>query len=102
MSRIALPIAVALTLSLSACATVPPARTGGPLPPSVMQCDASGVGWAIGQSPTADIIERVRIDTHSRIARVLRPGQVVTMEFSAERVNLNVNEREAITGITCG
>ena len=102
MSRIALPIAAALTLSLSACATVSSARTGGPLPPSAMQCDASGAGWAIGQSPGSDVVERVRVDTHSRIARVLRPGQMVTMEFSAERVNIRVNEREAIIGVTCG
>jgi hypothetical protein len=103
MTRIVLPIVAAFTLSLSACAAVPPAaHTGGPLPPSAMQCDASGASWAIGQSPTADIVERVRVDTHSRIARVLRPGQVVTMEFSGERVNVNVNEREAIVGVTCG
>ena len=102
MSRIALPIAAALTLSLSACATTPNANTGGPLPPSAMQCDASGASWAIGQSPGGDVVERVRVDTHSRIARVLRPGQMVTMEFSAERVNIRVNEREAIIGVTCG
>jgi hypothetical protein len=102
MTRIVLPIAAAFTLSLSACATVPNANTGGPLPPSAMQCDASGASWAIGQSPTAEIVERIRVDTHSRIARVLRPGQVVTMEFSGERVSVNVNEREAIVGVTCG
>ena len=102
MTRIVLPIVAAFTLSLSACATVPNANTGGPLPPSAMQCDASGANWAIGQSPTAEIVERIRVDTHSRIARVLRPGPVVTMDFSGERVNVNVNEREAIVGVTCG
>jgi hypothetical protein len=102
MTRIILPIVAVFTLSLSACATVPSANTAGPLPPSTTQCDASGARWAIGQSPTADIVERIRVDTHSRIARVIRPGQVVTMEFSGERVNVNVNEREAIVGVTCG
>lgn len=102
MSRLALPIATTLTLSLSACAAVPPANTGGPLPPSAMQCDASGASWAIGQAPSSEVVERVRVDTHSRVARVLRPGQVVTMEFSADRVNIRVNEREAIIGVTCG
>jgi len=102
MSPIALPIATALTLSLSACASTPTANTGGPLPPSAMQCDASGASWAIGQSPGSDVVERVRVDTHSRIARVLRPGQMVTMEFSGDRVNIRVNEREAIIGVTCG
>ncbi len=102
MTRIVPLMAAALSLSLFACATAPDANTGGPLPPSAMQCDASGARWAIGQSPTAEIVERIRVDTHSRIARVLRPGQVVTMEFSGERVNVNVNEREAIVGVTCG
>ena len=58
--------------------------------------------WAIGKAASAEVVERIRVDTHSRIARVLRPGQVVTMEFSAERVNVNVNERDAIIGVTCG
>ena len=101
MTRIILPIAAAFTLSLSACATAPDANTGGPLP-SAMQCDASGASWAIGQSPTAEIVERIRVDTHARVTRVIRPGQAVTMDFSGERVNVKVNEREAIVGVTCG
>jgi hypothetical protein len=96
------PIVAVFALSLSACASVPPADTGGPNPPMAMQCDAAGANWAIGQSPTAEVVERIRVDTHSRITRVLRPGQVVSMEFSGERVNIKVNEREAIVGITCG
>ena len=102
MFRIVLPIVAAFTLSLSACATAPDANTGGPLPPSAMQCDASGARWAIGQSPTGEIVERIRVDTHARVTRVIRPGQAVTMDFSGERVNVNVNEREAIVGVTCG
>ena len=102
MIRILLPILSACSLSLAACTTVPNANTGGPLPPSAMQCDASAAAWAIGQSPTADNVERIRIDTHSRVVRVLRPGDVATMDFSGERVNVNVNEREAIVGVTCG
>jgi hypothetical protein len=102
MTRIVLPIAAAFTLSLSACATVPNANTGGPLPPSAMQCDASGASWAIGQSPTAEIVERIRVDTHSRIARVLHPGQVVTMEYSDQRLNLNVDEHDVVTSYSCG
>ena len=97
-----LPIVAVFALSLCACASAPPADTGGPNPPMAMQCDASGASWAIGQSPSAEVVERIRVHTHSRSARVLRPGQVVTMEFSAERVNVKVNEREAIVGVTCG
>jgi hypothetical protein len=101
MSRLAVPLAATLVLSLAACAPMPP-RTGGPLPPASFQCVAEPGAWAIGKPASAEVVERIRVDTHSRIARVLRPGQVVTMEFSAERVNVNVNERDAIIGVTCG
>lgn len=102
MIRTLLPLAVAASLSLSACATLPPVGTGGPYPPQAMQCDAEGARWAIGQAATPDVVERVRVDTHSRVVRVIHPGQAVTMDFSAERVNIHVNERNAITSITCG
>ena len=36
------------------------------------------------------------------MARVIRPGQAVTMDYSTARVNINVNERNAIVGVTCG
>jgi hypothetical protein len=102
MSRIAVvPLAATLVLSLAACAPMPP-TTGGPLPPATIQCVAEPGAWAIGKAATAEVVERIRMDTHSRIARVLRPGQAVTMEFSAERVNVNVNDRNAIIGVTCG
>jgi hypothetical protein len=102
MSRIiAVPLVAALALPLAACAPMPPS-TGGPLPPTAFQCVAEPGAWAIGKEATADVVERIRVDTHSRVARVLRPGQVVTMEFSAERVNVNVNDRNAIIGVTCG
>ena len=102
MTRIALQLAAALALSLSACMAAPPPRTGGPLPPSTMQCNADGARWAIGQAVTPEVVERVRVDTRSSIAWVIRPGQPVDADFSAERVNISVNERNAIVGIVCG
>ena len=48
------------------------------------------------------MVERIRVDTHSAVARVLHPDDVVTMEYSFQRVNVKVNERNAIVGITCG
>lgn len=91
--------ALVVAVSLSACAPMPPVE---PSPPYTGQCDAELARWAIGQAATSDVVERIRIDTHSQVARVIRPGQAVTMDFSAARVNVHVNERNAITGVTCG
>ena len=85
--------------SLPACAPMPPVD---PSPPYTGQCDAELARWAIGQAATGEVVERIRIDTHSQVARVIRPGQPVTMDYSAARVNVHVNERNAITGVTCG
>lgn len=94
--------AAALTLALAACTTLPPPPPADPGPPLAGPCNAQGARWAIGQAATPEVVERVRVDTGSRVARVIPPGAVVTMDFSAERVNVHVNDRDAVTGITCG
>lgn len=98
MSRIVEPLLLVLGLALMGCAPMPVE----PSPPYTGQCDASKASWAIGRAATADVVERVRIETTSQAVRVIRPGQAVTMDFSAARVNISVNDRNAITGITCG
>lgn len=98
MSRFVEPLLLALGLTLMACAPMPPS----PSPPYTGQCDASKATWAIGTAATADVVERIRIETTSQVARVIRPGQPVTMDYSEARVNISVNERNAISGITCG
>ena len=105
MMRITLAAAT-LALSLSACMTTPVPSSGAPSPPSWMTCDADPAAWAVGKVASADVIERVRIDSHSRIVRLLRPGQMITMEFSAERVDIRVDGHNVILAVilavTCG
>ena len=91
--------AVAIAASLPACAPMPPVE---PSPPNTGQGDAEPARGAIGQAASSEVVERIRIETHSQVARVIRPGQAVTMDFSAARVNVHVNERNAVTGVTCG
>lgn len=94
-------LAVAATLALGACATQPPVLSA-PYPTDGAQCDAARADWAIGRAATAEVVEEVRAATQSRAVRVIHPGQVVTMDYSPVRVNIHVNERTAITRITCG
>ena len=91
-----------LLLALGGCAATPEMRTGGPHPPKPMQCDADRARWAIGREATADVVDEVRAATRSEHVRVIHPGQAVTMDFSPVRVNIHVNERNAITSVTCG
>ena len=100
-----LPFASLLTLSLSACATpVPPpgVRTGGPLPPERDPCTALAANGYMGQVASADVVEQARRAAQADVARVLHPGDVVTMEYRTGRLNLEVDERNVIVRLRCG
>ncbi len=90
---------------LAACQSGPgsaPPPPPAPPPPQATTCEASGATWAVGQHATDRVVERARMAAGARTARVLRPGEAVTMEFNAERLNLEVNEREIVQNVRCG
>jgi len=75
---------------------------GGEMPPMEDRCNAELAKSHIGKAATAQVVEQARIDARADVARVLKPGQMVTMEFLAGRLNVDVNERNAIIGLRCG
>lgn len=101
-TRSAVPCTIMSTLLLSACMTTTAPPMSDPMPPLEDRCNADLAKAVIGKSATAQVVEQARVDARADIARVLRPGQIVTMEFRAGRLNVDVNERNAITGLRCG
>ncbi|WP_190285732.1 I78 family peptidase inhibitor [Montanilutibacter psychrotolerans] len=95
-----LPVAV-LLLSMGACAALPIDEATAP-PPQAGACHADGARSVMGLSPTRDVVELARVDSRSRTVRVIRPGDAVTQDYSGDRLNLEVNDRGAITGAYCG
>lgn len=97
---LAVPLVV-LILSVGACASMgPPPDVGAP--GAANMCNAEAVRWAIGREPTQDVVERARVESGSNVVRVIRPGEVVTMDYRVDRLNLDVNDRNAISGARCG
>ncbi len=90
-------------LSVSACATTVAPPMSGPTPPVAMSCDAdSAKPAAINKTATAAVVERARVDAGARTARVLKPGQMVTMEYLEGRLNIDVDARNVISNVRCG
>ena len=92
--------AALLTLLLATgCVTVTekpphPARTG--------TCDAAPAAGLIGREATEALgAEALRLTGASRL-RWLRPGTIVTMEFSPGRLNLRLDDQGRVTRIICG
>ncbi|WP_251865272.1 I78 family peptidase inhibitor [Achromobacter sp. Marseille-Q4962] len=65
-------------------------------------CDASALQSMIGQKATPSVMEDLRTRSGSATARMLRPGQVVTMEYNDTRLNLIVDDKDVMTAIRCG
>ncbi|MGO4398173.1 I78 family peptidase inhibitor [Achromobacter sp. PAB15] len=65
-------------------------------------CDAGALQSQIGQKASQSVMEDLRSRSGSTTARILRPGQLVTMEYNATRLNLIVDDKDVMTAIRCG
>jgi hypothetical protein len=118
--RPALPLAV-LVLSLASCAPARDAASDAPSadapePPAVAtpagpreprdaftgNCDDKAAQSLVGKVATPEIAEQARAAAGANGVRVLKPGQMVTMEYRAGRLNLDVDKDNVITAVRCG
>ena len=96
--------AMAAAALLAACASPPPAPivVRPNVPPAGGRCDAGPAQSAIGQNSTARNVEAARVAAGARMARTIRPGQMVTKEYDFERLNLEVDASGRIVAARCG
>ena len=123
-----LPLAALTLCSLAACAphqdtvseTAPatpaasppseasPATPAEPTTPATTddmaaQCDAAAAQSFVGKEATeATVADAQRAAAAKGDVRVIKPGQAVTMDYRADRLNVEVDARNAIVRITCG
>ena len=95
-------LACLLPLALSACIIVPlpsaPDPAPQPLPTPVEDaCGASGLQGLVGQSAT--VLQTMKFAT---TVRIIQPDMAVTMDYSANRLNIWLNRANRIDRVTCG
>lgn len=82
----------AALLLLAACVT-----EGGPGAGPTGDCGAAGLQQLVGQP--ASTLETMRF---SQQLRVINPGQMVTMDYSEDRLNIAIDELGRISRVYCG
>jgi hypothetical protein len=97
MNPMARLVPILAALLLTACETTSNPIVSGPAAPVENACGAADLQSLVGQN--ASVVEGMRF---SQPMRLLRPGMAVTMDYSAERLNIQVNEVEVIEAVTCG
>lgn len=70
--------------------------------PGDMRCDAVRVRPAIGKTATQDVVDQAVTDSTSDAVRVIQPGDAVTDDFNAGRLNLEVDAGNTIIRANCG
>jgi len=93
-------VIVAFTLTIFAVAACAPVA---PLPGvPTGECSASGLGDLVGRIATPSLVNRAKRRAGASTARILRPGQIVTMEYLNGRLNVNVDEKNRVKSFNCG
>ena len=90
---------------LAACATTtegePPA--GGPAELAAGEdCNADALQDLVGRPATAELGAEALQRSHSRTLRWVRPNSVITMDYSAQRLNINLDAQDRVERFTCG
>lgn len=93
-----------LGTALGACAQQPPQVPPAPAPPVIApgQCDEAAAQYAVGQVAGAKLAEELRIRASAQRVRMVRPGQMVTMEFDAGRLTLTLDASGRVIRVRCG
>ena len=65
-------------------------------------CDAQPVQNLVGQKFSSAVNDQARNGAGARLVRVLKPGEVMTMEYNQERLNVILDEQGAISALRCG
>lgn len=82
-----------LLLAVAACTQAPAIMP----PPPQDTCDAVRYAALVGQDAT--VLETVLLLGK---VRIIRPGQPVTKDFAADRINFMIDDTKRIERISCG
>ena len=93
--------ATAGLLLATGCAASPPAEkpvAGG----NIAACDAAKIQHLVGRPASAELAGEGQKLSGARVVRWLSPGQIVTMEYRADRLSILLDAANKVSAIRCG
>jgi hypothetical protein len=66
------------------------------------ECRSEGLDAFVGQPATAELGREILAKSGAKVLRWLQPGQIVTMEFRFDRVNVKLDSQNKVAAVTCG
>jgi hypothetical protein len=65
-------------------------------------CNAEGAQRFVGQTADAATVRSAMAASGAKAVRVIKPGMMVTMDFSGDRLNIRVDDADRIVAVNCG
>ena len=65
-------------------------------------CDASQVQGLVGQAYSEEAAQQAKQDANATQVRMLKPNQPITAEYLGERLNIEVDDKNLVSGVRCG
>lgn len=98
---------IPLALSLAACAQqtpapapASPAGSAGSAAPGT-QCDANALGALVGQ-PAEAVVVKAQQQSGAKTVRRYETGAMLTMDFRADRLNIETDAAGKVVKFSCG
>jgi len=66
------------------------------------RCEAKAAEFTIGKKASLALLEQARVRAGAQNARILKPDDMVTLEYRSDRLNLNTDANLVVTRINCG
>jgi hypothetical protein len=87
-------------LALAACAPGPSERLA--INQVAGTCDDRALGTFVGQAPTQDVARQLMGFARARTLRWVPHGGVVTMDYSPQRLTVQLDQQNRIASAKCG
>jgi hypothetical protein len=86
------------------CASLGLLVLAGPIAaqPSPPTCREAAASFALGEAYSERLGRQARRAAGARVVRKVEPGRVYTMEFRADRLNLDVDRSGTVRAVRCG
>jgi hypothetical protein len=91
-------------LMTMACAPVPAEGGNGEAPREVGsgRCNADSLGNLVGRPASQELGAEALRRSGARVLRWIRPGDIVTMDYSEQRLNIHLDARGRVERFACG
>lgn len=93
---------VLVALLTGGCMTINDPYSQEAAPSVAGSCDATRITPLVGKPVTAPNIEEAKRLTGAKTVRTIRPGDIVTMDYREDRLNLRLDGKDMIEGASCG